>query len=159
VKTILPLAFAACLALAGCVAPVSKSVQTQSGRPEIEANAELGKVKSAIIGRMVNAGYSVDQDTDYMLKMSKPLTGMQDFAARVSVGNSYSSNRGVVSFTFVKSGSTIRVIGSSQLSAQMPGGQVNTMELTDSGALFNELQDQLNRVKADVESIPGIAKS
>ena len=145
-------ALAAVLLGVGCVAPVQKMALTASGKPELTISATLTDVKSAILGEMVNHGYSVDQDTDYMMRMSRPLKGGEDFGAALAVGNAYSSNRRVTIFTFVKQPEGIRVVVSSAWSAQMPGGQVNTTELTDNGNIFNAFETMLQDIKARLEN-------
>ena len=140
--------------LGGCVAPVEKMASTASGKPEAVINADLAAIKSAIIGNLVNYGYTIEQDTEYMLRFSRPLKGGEDFAASLLVGNSYSTNRRVTTYTFSRQPEGVRIIVSSALSAQMPGGQVNTSELADQGATFNTFQKDLNEMKAKLEKHP-----
>lgn len=151
-QAVTALMLSACALLSGCVAPVAKSVSTQSGKPEVVIAAELPRVKSAIIGKMVGLGYTVEQDSDYMLRMSRPLDSTENFVAALAVGNSYSENRRVSTFAFVKLNEGVRVIASSMWQAQMPGGQIHAQELADDGRYFNRMQADMEAMKRAAEA-------
>jgi hypothetical protein len=147
-----PLLAVVCLTfLAGCVTMPEKMTVTPSGNPEVEiATKDISAIKAAVISRLVNEGYSVEKDTDYSLELTRATKGAEDFAAALSIGNSYSSNRRFVVYTFIKRGDIVRVIAAPGLRAQMPGGQVNTMPLS-SGNVYNLYQQQLFDIKAEIE--------
>ena len=154
-KRIIPLicwlTFALALFSSGCVAPQPYLAVTPSGKPEMVINAPVGKIKAAIIGDMVNNGYAgVEQDTEYMLRFSRPVDGKEAFGAALSTGNAYSTNKRVVTFTFVPTADGVRVIVSNAWTAQMPGGQTNTTEL-NSGEIFNYYYMTLQSIKAGLE--------
>jgi hypothetical protein len=138
--------------LSGCGTPVTKSVMTASGKPEVViTTTEVGQIKAMIIGDLVNHGYSVEQDTEYSLTLARPTKGMEDVAASIGTGNAYSTNRRVANYTFIKQGDSVRVIGSSSLRAQMPGGQVRSNSLDDNANIFNTFQQQLQEIKTKIE--------
>jgi hypothetical protein len=138
--------------LVGCVPPEPLISITASGKPEVTIRAELAVIKSEIIGDLVNYGYTVEQDNDYTLRTSRPLKGNEEVLASVFIGNSYSTNRRVHNYTFVKTDQGVRIIVSAAITAQMPGGQVNSSELTTNSRNFNDIQRDLNALKTRIES-------
>ena len=147
---LLPLAVV--VLLAACVAPEPKILTTRTGKPEIVINAPLADVKSALVSESMNYGYTVEQDSDYMLRMSRPLKGGEDIAASLSTGNSYSTNRRVTTFTFAKQSDGIRIVVSSKVTSQMPFGQVHEQEVADiNNNVFNVYQTELNDLKNRLE--------
>jgi hypothetical protein len=111
----------------------------------------MSVIKALIIGNLLNFGYAVEQDTEYSLTLTRPVEGMENIAASIGAGNSYSTNRRVATFTFVKQPEGVRVVASSAWRAQMPGGQVRTSSLDDNGQIFNALQKELLAIKEKVE--------
>ena len=151
----LTIATLAILFFAGCATPPAKIANTASGRPEvIIADTQVGRVKSLLIGELVNDGYSIEQDTDYSLTMSRDLKGGEQIGAAMLVGNSYSSNSRLTSFNFVQGGQNLRVIASGTIRAVMPGGKTNTLSLDNNNAVFNILQELLNEIKERIDSKP-----
>lgn len=142
------------LVLGGCVAPVPKMVETASGKPEIVINSDLASIKSAIINELVNHNYTVEEDTDYMLRMSRPLDASENLIAAMTVGNSYSVNKRLAVYQFIKLPEGYRVLVSPSMTSQMPGGQVNTVEISDNGDVFNTFQRGLIQIKATLENRP-----
>lgn len=145
------LAVAALVILAGCVPPVARIAVTQSGKPEVTINVDLARIKAAIAGRVANGGFVIEQDSDYMLRASKPLDGNENLWASMAIGNAYSTNRGVVIYTFAKTDGGYRVIVSASWTAQMPGGQVSTMDQTANNGVFNQVQSGLIAMKDELE--------
>ena len=143
--------------LTGCVTQVSRVTTTASGKPEVTiATSDVGRIKSMIIGDMVNYGYTVETDTAYSLSLSRKMKDMEQFATALSIGNAYSSNSRLSNYTFVRDGNTTRVIFSGMLRAQLPGGQINTLPLDDNNFLFNEIINQLNEIKTKIETAPSL---
>jgi hypothetical protein len=143
---------AACLLLSACVTQPPRSVLTESGRPEVViATADVAKIKSVIVGRLLNQGYTVESDNAYSLTLVRAATGMENFAAAMSLGNAYSTNAATATFTFVRDGEATRVVLTIGMRAQMPGGQVRQAETGRSNAEFNTLQHELERLKRLVE--------
>lgn len=143
--------------LTGCVTQVSRVITTASGKPEVTiATSDVGRIKSMIIGDLVNYGYTVETDTAYSLSLSRKMKDMEQFATALSIGNAYSSNSQLSNYTFVRDGNTTRVIFSGMLRAQLPGGQINTLPLDDNNFLFNEIINQLNEIKIKIETAPSL---
>jgi hypothetical protein len=140
------------LALVGCVAPVEKIAVTPTGRPEVTINAPIDRIKAEIISVALNEGYTIDQDSTYMLRFSRPLGAGENFGAALTVGNAYSANRRVTTYTFSPHGVGVRVVVSSQWQAQMPGGQSKSTELADGGNVFNAHQQALMNIKEKLEA-------
>ena len=105
-----------------------------------------------IIGDLVNHGYTVETDTEYSLVLSRKLNSSEEMLAALFVGNSYSSNSRIASYTFVRDGGNVRVLCAAQVRAQMPGGQLKTMPLDDNGHVFNNFYQQLADIKKKVET-------
>jgi hypothetical protein len=137
--------------LAGCAAPVQRISNTPSGKPEVVIAAELTAIKGAIIADRVNHGYQIEKDTDYLLELARPTKDNEDIAAYFLVGNAYSTNHRVVAYTFVKTPEGVRVIGSPTIRAQLPGGQINSADLSNNGNVYNTFQTHLFEVKTVVE--------
>ena len=150
----LPLiSLAGILLLAGCVTQPEKIATTASGKPELTiATSDVGRIKSMIIGDLVNHGYTVEQDTEYSLTLSRRLSGGEEMVAALAVGNSYSTNTRIASYTFVRDGGSVRVIFAAQIRAQMPGGQVRNQPLDGNNTVFNTFQQQLIEIKKKIET-------
>jgi hypothetical protein len=109
-------------------------------------------IKADLIGISVNEGYQIDKDTTYLLEMHRPTNSKEDMFLALTIGNSYSSNSRLLSFMFVPGSDSTRVIASSSIRAQLPGGQTNNMDLNDNGAVYNKVQQWLQDAKSQVES-------
>jgi len=149
--------FAASLSLfmfSGCVT-IEKSTVTASGKPEVViATTDTGRIKALLIGELLNHGYSVVSDNEYALSLTRPTKGMEDVAASLAAGNTYSTNLRYATYNFVPLGNgTIRVIASSGWRAQMVGGQIRDEPL-NNGNVYNTFQKQLLEVKELIEKGP-----
>lgn len=134
----------------GCTT-IEKSTFTPSGRPEVViATNDVGRIKSLLIGDLLNHGYTIESDTQYALTLTRPTKGMESVAASMVAGNSYSVNTRYATYNFVHLDNGIRVIASMGWRAQMPGGQVNNQPLND-GNVYNTFQTQLFEIKAMIE--------
>lgn len=138
------------LALAGCATPIQRIVETPSGKPEVIIKADVAAIKASIIGDLVNHNYTVEKDSEYLLEFSRPTKGMENFAAAMVAGNSYSTNARIVNYTFVRQPDGVRVIIANSVRAQMPGGQTRTEPLHHN-ELFNTYQKQLEDIKSKLE--------
>jgi hypothetical protein len=137
--------------VAGCES-VPKSLYTPSGKPELTIRAPLSAIKSEIVADLVRYGYNVEADSDYMLRLSRPLQSGENIGASLSIGNAYSSNRRVTIYNFSQSNGEVHVVVSSMWQAQMPYGQVNQTELTDNAKVFNTFQEQLRLIRDKLEA-------
>jgi hypothetical protein len=144
------LSFAACAFFSAC-ATEPRSVETPSGKPEVTINAKVSDIKAAILGEMVDVGYTVTKDSDFSLELTRPANGAEEFAASLTIGNAYSSNRRIADFTFIPTEGAVRVIASCRLESQMPGGQVNSAQITDNKT-FNVYEAMFAKIKARLET-------
>jgi len=125
---------------------------TASGSPEVVVNtSNVDAINGAIIADLVKYKYQIEKDTPYLLELARPTNSNEDFAVSLSIGNAYSTNDRVASYTFLKTAEGIRVIVSTSLRAHMVGGQTNTMQLNDNGAVYNTFQQQLFDIKKQIE--------
>ena len=140
------------LPLSGCVTQPERITQTASGNPEvIITTGDVARVKSALINRAIDNGFAVEQDTPYSLVIAKPASGGDAFAAAMFVGNAYSVNSNVITFTIVKVDTGIRVVAACSLRAQMVGGQTRSQPM-NSNVVFNSLQQRLTFIKSQIEA-------
>jgi len=115
-------------------------------------STNTNSIKAEIINRMMNEKYQLVKDTSYLLEFNRPANSNENFAAALSIGNSYSNNFRVSTFTFLTDNDSTKIIVSLSLQAQMPMGQVNTMPLNDNGNVYNSYQTFLFDIKKKIES-------
>lgn len=72
------------LALAGC--QTAQPLATASGRPEVSISAPASQVHAALVGAAMNRGYTIRQDSQYLLVVEKP---SQNFMANVLLGSQF----------------------------------------------------------------------
>jgi len=137
--------------LTGCATPAQKITDTPSGKPEAIIKADTNEIKEAIISDMVNHGYQIEKDTPYLLEMARRTKDNEDIAAYFLVGNAYSTNHRVVTYTFVKTDEGVRVIASPSIRAQFQGGKINSADLSGNGNVYNTFQTHLLEIKARIE--------
>lgn len=134
----------------------TKMAETASGRPELVINsADVAKIKGMILDDMLTHGYLVEQDTAYSLVLARPVKpgAAEGFFAGLSMGSGgpgTTKRVTVYNFTPAAEGGT-RVVVSSQWQRQSYG-QNSSQELAMDGAVFNTFYDQLQQIKARVES-------
>jgi hypothetical protein len=139
--------------LGGCATAVPKITQTSSGKPEVVINTtNTDQIKAEIINKMMNEQYQLVKDTSYLLEFNRPANSNENLAAALSIGNSYSNNSRVATFTIINNNETTKIIVSLSLQAQMPMGQINTMPLNNNGNVYNIYQNMLFDIKNRVES-------
>jgi hypothetical protein len=147
-----------CTFLAGCVTtptPAPKIAQTVSGRPEVVIQGDLIAVQTAIIGKMRYHNYQVEQQSDNLIRMSRPLEPNESVSARRLVGpnfNGHALTRRVTTFTIAKPADIAGIVVSSKIVAQGPDYQVNELEVAGTNDIFNEIQRDLYAIKSEVEN-------
>jgi len=141
---------ATALSISGCGTQPATIPQTAYGKPEIViASRDVDTMKSSLIREMARFGYQVDKDTPYLLEMSRTAT---DLITAHSVGSADSTHQRVVAYTIIKQGASTRIVADYSMRAQLPGGQVDTMSLSDNGTVSSLIQQLLNRLKETIES-------
>lgn len=137
--------------LLGCATTQPRITQTPSGKPEaVFETADVDTVKSLIVNAMTTAGFSIQNDSKYLLSFTKEMKGVQGATAQVLIGNSYSTSpQEEAAFSIVQLDSRIRVVASASMSTQMAMGQVQRRDMTDTW--FNNLQRLLLNLKQQFE--------
>lgn len=139
--------------LVGCATPVERSTYTASGSPEVTIDASIDEVRNEVLSMVLNYGYSLINQTNNLLEFQRQAEGQENFAAALSVGNSYSSNYRKLNVNLIEMNGSVRVIIRSSLEARMIGGQVNTSNAM-SNSLFNAYQEDLENLKLFIEREP-----
>lgn len=136
------------LFLSGCAVQQSRIAQTASGKPEVVIKGvDVEAVHTRIIERMMSGGMRLDSDTPSRVVVSKELEGFRENMLRLALGNSYSTPvRAEIAFTMVKVSEGVKVFAQSSAWTQMPGGQINRMELNGNND-FNDMQTALYRLR------------
>lgn len=143
--------------VAGCATPVERVARTESGRPEIIIRAEISAIKSAIVSHLIGYGYTLTKDSDVMLEMTRTTNGAETLSAAMTIGNAYSSNRRVETFTLLRTDAGIRVIEQGRLESTMPGGATNSAPI-NSNETFNIYQKWFEEIKTKLEAASPAAK-
>lgn len=123
---------------------------TASGQPETVIRAETAAIKAALLGDMVNHGYTVEQDTEFSLTLVRALRGEENFAAGMTLGGTPSARARTTTYTLVRTAEGVRVIVSAAWRANLPGGQVR-VEPFATGKFFTEFAAQMANIKAQLE--------
>jgi hypothetical protein len=138
------------IAFSGCVSQLAADPKTVSGKPEVViVSRDIDAMKSNLTESLLKYGYQKDKDTPDTLSLWRTTT---DPITAHAVGNTDSMHQRVVTYTFSKQGQSTRIIAEISMRAQLPGGQVDTVSLNDSGTLYGLLQQQLDKLKETLES-------
>jgi hypothetical protein len=140
------------LLVVGFVATTAKLSTTASGSPEQTINSTVERIQNEIINDMVNYKYVVESQTSNMLVMVRAAEMGDNLSAYFLVGNAYSKNERLATYTFIDNNNGVRVIATPGIRARMVGGQVNTRDLLHITNIYNEYQKQLNDLKYSIES-------
>lgn len=143
-------ALAAFVCLSGCVTDAASSYApaTPSGKPEVVIHASVAQVKSALISRAMNKGFSITRDTDYLLQLDKP---SDNIAAQLLLGSRYDStpNERYV-FTFAPAGDEVRIVAATMFVTN-PGSAFERTTPITTGAGVQRTQVALDEIKAQIE--------
>ena len=144
----IPIIVFAGLFLFGCAAQQSRIAKTASGNPEVVIKGvDVEAVRIRIIERTMSGGMRLDSDTPSRVVVSKEVEGFRENMLRLALGNSYSTPvRAEIAFTMVKVPEGVKVFSQSSAWTQMPGGQINRMEL-NGNIDFNDMQTALYRLR------------
>lgn len=137
--------------LASCGEPVKRIEETRSGRPEVTIKAPLNTIINELIDKSIDEGYTLVNQSNYSLQFRRQVNRAEDIHTSLWVGNSYSENSKWLNYSLTKSGTSIRVVASSELQAAMIGGQINRQSLDENNLVFNTYQGFLNDLKAKLE--------
>jgi hypothetical protein len=133
------------ISMTGCAteAPILK--RTQSGKPEVLLrNQKVADVRTKIVERCAMRGLMAEEQTS-TIACSRTLDGHASVAAQLMVGNAYSTTpRQRFTFLITQRGTdTFVILMGSEVSTQMPGGQVRSMEAFNSN-IINSIQEFLD---------------
>lgn len=145
------IAFIAIAFLGGCVTDAASSYapSTASGKPEVTIKAPVAAIKSALISRAMNKGYSVTKDSDYVLQIEKKTDNL---GAAVLLGSKYDSvpaERYV--FTFAQVNNEVRVVASTMFVTN-PGSAFEQLTPVTTGQAVQNTESSLNEVKTQLEA-------
>jgi hypothetical protein len=141
------------LSMFGCAAGPDRISETPSGKPEVTFSlTDKAKIKGAIASEMFNQGYTLISDSDLIEQFSRPTKGAEDFVASMAAGNGLSSNTRIETFNLVPTDNGLRVVVTSVITSQLPGGQIQSLPL-ESTADFNAFQVLLNTIKSRLDGI------
>ena len=150
------IAIAATISLSGCAsnqpAQQAPALQTKSGKPEVEINASIDKVKSAIIDNLMTANYTVEQETDHMISASRPVSQAVKMKAILNGVHAETKVEQYITFTMLSESGKTRVIavGYTRLSN---GIRYELQEITTGNAkAISTIQSRLWQVKQKAES-------
>jgi hypothetical protein len=144
-------ALAAFVCLTGCVTDAASSYApaTPSGKPEVVIHAPVAQVKSALISRAMNRGFSITRDTDYLLQLEKP---SDNIAAQVLLGSRYDSTPSErYVFTFAPAGDEVRVVAATMFVTN-PGSAFERLTPITTGAGVQQTQMALEEIKTQLET-------
>ena len=101
------LCFAALVLVAGCATPIQH--QTASGKPEVTIDTgNVTAVKEALVARMVNNGWNLVRDSDYLMVFERPVDSVWMAAL---LGSRYDGTPNArTSYTFAVGGRTVRIV-------------------------------------------------
>lgn len=145
---------AAMVGVTGCAG--NKAPQETAAKvPKVEINAKAEQVKPALVQAMLGRGYDIEEEGNYKLTFTKPVTGFADnmkIALRGIGGEGVSSNFAVDYYVTEKHEKTT-VVGSMYVLAKSVFGQKGksfSKELMQQNSA--KIQEFLDAVKKDVET-------
>ena len=131
----------AAMLVAGCQ---TVKHDTPSGKPEVSIRAPSKDVKTALVGTLVNLGYSIKHDSDFQIVLERPVDNVM---ANVLLGSQYDPTvEARVTATFLEMNGSTRVI--SELGIVRNGG--SAFEQVDN---FNNSRDSqgIQNIMADIK--------
>ncbi len=142
--------------LSGCANDPPRIAQTVSGWPEIEINTMYkSAVANAIVLRNSELGWTLEQETPSTIFFTRidDSGSMGAAVTQALIGNAYSTPpKYEARYILSRKPSSIKVVVNVSISTQMVGGQVNRLIMDKNNQVFNAFQNQLIRVKAQIEN-------
>lgn len=127
-------------------------LSTPSGKPEVTVNsADRSAVKGALISVLMTNGYSIDQDSDFTLLVSKEMTDGKAMMYQAMLGNAYSSTPRVsIQISMATVSGQTRVMANAQVRMKNAYGKEDVQDFTKQNG--PRLMEYLNQAKSMVES-------
>lgn len=141
-------------AVASCATPVQHN--TPSGKPEVTIeSSDTGEIKSQLVNRMIDRGYTITRDTDYLIAFDRPVDAAGGgLMVGLLFGSRYDGTPNArISFTLSKMGDRVRVVADMRIVTNPGSAFERTTEVNqnaDSLGVF----DMLRSIKRVVESQP-----
>ena len=137
-----------CFLVAACATPVKH--HTASGRPEVTiATTNVGAVKGALISEMVNRGYSITRESDFLVAFDRPIDNVW---AAALLGSRYDSTPNArVSYTIARIQDAIRVVADLAIITN-PGSAFERQTNMNANEDSRKIQGLLDRVKSNVDA-------
>jgi hypothetical protein len=142
--------FAICafvVVLTGCA--TAPALQTRSGRPEVTVHDRtVQQVRTAVMNHFVDRGWSPVQTEGTQLVFEHEGSAGQSFLMGLMTDNPQSKNR--LAITLIENGPDVRLLGGIAVVGANNFGRAQVVELSGKG--YQQLQGELQRIKAQVES-------
>ena len=136
---------AAALFFGGCATQVARSVITPSGKPETILSTNSPTTKALLIGRMIDRGYSLEKDTEYMLSFARRLQNIP-LGMALSLGGNITGAWQTVDLNLVPLDGKVRVIAALGYRAEVGVGRVTNYP-SENNEEFNSFQAWLESIK------------
>ncbi len=132
----------------GCATQPQRVAQTNSRNPEVVIKGvDVETVRARIIERLMSGGMRLDSETPSRIVVSQEVEGINENLLRLSLGNANSTPvRVELAFTIVKVSEGVKVFCQRSAWTQMPGGQINRVELNGNQD-FNDGQTALYNLR------------
>lgn len=140
------LAAAAVGLLSGCVLPEQ---QPQMPSSVTFRAREITAVQNLIVAHCIQGGSTVTAQTANGVTCEHQLSGSQAFWTQLAIGNAYSTTPvAQIRYSLAQLGTDVMVGWDADVHTQMPGGQINSTQVTDNR--FNStIRDMLVRDGAE----------
>lgn len=133
--------------MSGCATPVIHN--TPSGRPEVTINRTTrNEVGAQLTNEMLNRGYNITKQTDYMLAFDRPVDNI--FAAAL-LGSRYDSTPNArITYTLTDMNNETRVVADIKIVTN-PGSAFERLTNLTHGQDSIKIQELLNQIKYRLE--------
>ena len=152
---VLFLAVAVALGVTGCAANNQQGGQEQAqvvSRPEIHINAPSDRVKSELVGRLTKAGFNLEDEGQFKLSFSKPITDLERIMSLTLQGvNSSASKRDIIDFTVTEKSGKTTVIATHFVGLENAFGKQIKIEEKQQSDAHKAIQNSLEKMKKDME--------
>lgn len=146
----------AALSLSGCATDQQQpapALQTKSGKPEVEINAPIEKVKSAIIESLVGGNFPIDQETDHTVVGAREVTDFQEKAGFILNGvHADTKVEKMFVITILPSSNSVRLIGEGKIRLSKNGNSEVRDNMTGHKEALDSIQEGLDLIKKRAEA-------
>lgn len=152
---VLFLAVAVALGVTGCAANGQQGGQEQGqtvSRPEVQIKASSDRVKSELVGRLTKAGFDLEDEGQFKLTFSKPITDLKRIMSLTLQGvNSSASKRDIIDFTVTENSGETTVIATQFVGLENAFGKQLKFEEKYQNEAHESIQNSLEKMKKEME--------